>query len=228
MWECSWKLNATSFHCTFQTCVITKLLRTQEIITFSLNFFRTTQCWTERKIYKGMKKYRLKNLIKEQHKRELKIPGNYCQPGLLWTSNYLISPQSHRIINYTAQNNKMSRQITKPHITYSLKKKIFFKLCVCLLRLLHHSLEGLQDHVGLVDEPVGADKHVYHSENNRDRDTRTHVSIIQQRNHGNNIRIDPGNTLIWLEWRMSGIREHKPARIQRKWVKGIIQQGWIW
>lgn len=162
MWECSWKLNATSFHCTFQTCVITKLLRTQEIITFSLNFFRTTQCWTERKIYKGMKKYRLKNLIKEQHKRELKIPGNYCQPGLLWTSNYLISPQSHRIINYTAQNNKMSRQITKPHITYSLKKKIFFKLCVCILRLLHHSLEGLQDHVGLVDEPVGADKHVYH------------------------------------------------------------------
>lgn len=131
MWECSWKLNATSFHCTFQTCVITKLLRTQEIITFSLNFFRTTQCWTERKIYKGMKKYRLKNLIKEQHKRELKIPGNYCQPGLLWTSNYLISPQSHRIINYTAQNNKMSRQITKPHITYSLKKKNFLN-CVCV------------------------------------------------------------------------------------------------
>lgn len=46
---------------------------------------------------------------------------------------------------------------------------------------------------------------------NRDRDTRTHVSITQQRNHGNNIRIDPGNTLIWLEWRMSGFNEYKPA-----------------
>lgn len=176
-----------------------------------------------------MKKYRLKNLIKEQHKRELKIPGNYCQPDLLWTSNYLISPQSHRIINYRAKNNKMSLQITKPPITYSLiKTSACVCVCVRLLRLLHHGLEGLQDHVGLVDEPVGADKHVYHSGNNRDRDTRTHVSIIQQRNHGNNIRIDPGNTLIWLEWRMSGFREYKPAWIHRKWVKGIIQQWWIW
>lgn len=53
-----------------------------------------------------MKKYRLQNLIKDQHKRELKIPGNYCQPDLLWTSNYLISYLRHRIISYTTQNNK--------------------------------------------------------------------------------------------------------------------------
>lgn len=99
------------------------------MVTFSLNFFRPTQHWTEREIYEGMKKYRLKNLIKEQHKRELKIPGNYCQPDLLWTSNYLISPQSHRIINYRAKNNKMSLQITKPHITYSLIKT---SVCVCV------------------------------------------------------------------------------------------------
>lgn len=86
-------------------------------------------------------------------------------------------------------------------------------MCVCvhLLGLLHLSLEGLQDHVGFVGELVGADKHVYRTGNNRDRDTRTHVSITEQRNHGNNIRIDPGNTLIWLEWRMSGFREYTPA-----------------
>lgn len=103
----------------------------------------------------------------------------------------------------------MSLLITKPHFTYSLIK--MFVSVRHLLRLLHHSLEGLQYHVGLVGEPVGAHKHVYHSGNNRDRDTRTHMSIILQRNHGNNIRIDPGNTLIWLQWRMSGFRENKPA-----------------
>lgn len=103
----------------------------------------------------------------------------------------------------------MSLQITKPHFTYSL-----IKMCVSEhhpLWLLHHSLEGLQYHVDLVGELVGADKHVYHSGNNRDRDTRTYMSIIQQRNQGNDIRIDPGNTLIWLEWKMSGFRENKPA-----------------
>lgn len=83
--------------------------------------------------------------------------------------------------------------------------------CVCLLRLLRHRLEGLQDHVGLVGELVGAHKHVYHSANNRDRDTRTRASVIQQRKHGDDIRIDPGNTLIWLERRTSGFREYEPA-----------------
>lgn len=82
-------------------------------------FFRPTQTWTEADLQKRTKKYWLKNLIKEQHKRELKIPGNYCQPELLWNLNHLISPQSHRIINYTARNNKTSFKIRKIHINYS-------------------------------------------------------------------------------------------------------------
>lgn len=95
------------------------------------------------------------------------------------------------------------------------------------------SLEGPHYHVGLVGELVGADKHIYRSGNNRNRKTRTHVSLTRgekkrkKKKRGNNIRIDPGNTLIWLEWRMSGFREHKPGWIHRKWVKGIIQHWWI-
>lgn len=59
-------------------------------------------------------------------------------------------------------------------------------------------------------------------------ETKGHACLSQRRIHDNNIRIDPGNTLIWLEWRMSGFREYKPAWIHRKWVKGIIQRWWIW
>lgn len=65
------------------------------------------------------------------------------------------------------------------------------------------SLEGPHYHVDLVGELVGADKHIYCSGNNRNRKTRTHVSLTRgekkPEKRGNNIRIDPGNTLIWLE-----------------------------
>lgn len=77
MWECIWKLNATSAHCTS----FGPNFYTWEIITFfpKLSLHSAEQ----RGKHKGTKKYRLKNLIKEQHKRELKIRGNYCQRDLL-------------------------------------------------------------------------------------------------------------------------------------------------
>lgn len=41
------------------------------------------------------------------------------------------------------------------------------------------SLEGPHYHVDLMGELVGADKHIYCSGNNRNRKTRTHVSLTR-------------------------------------------------
>ena len=86
-------------------------------------------------------------------------------------------------------------------------------VCVCVLCAIsrcsgQHHPEDLQDGASLVAELAVAHKHVYQLEISM---AKTRVSVIEQSNRGNDAQIDPGNTLIWLQWRMSGLREYKPA-----------------
>lgn len=85
----------------------------------------------------------------------------------------------------------------------------------------HHGLEGLQYHVGLVGEPVGADKHVYHSGNNRDRRCKDAcVNHTAKKPWQQNIRTDPGNIFD-----RAGMENVRLQRIQASMNPQEVGQG---